>query len=286
MIKNLVFKGGGVLGIAYAGSILELEKQGVLTSIQKVAGTSAGAIVATLVALKYTPREILDIINSTDFQSFEDGFNPLRLVSEYGLYKGDTFLYWIKEIVLKKTLSSRATFKDLKDDNFLDLHIFATNMTSKSLVRFSFDTTPNIEVAEAVRASMSIPMFFSAFKLTKNDDLYVDGGCVYNYPLTAFDGIYDNPETLGLFLGNLNDTQESSHLKYYSIIKYIETIIEIILDSQNIDIKMDKNDLSRTIMIDNLGISPIDFNITTDQKMQLFKSGQSAVQQYFNLNKQ
>lgn len=283
MIKNLVFKGGGVLGIAYAGSVLELEKQGILSNIKKVAGTSAGAIVATLVALKYTPREILDIINSTDFQSFEDGgFNPLRLLSKYGLYKGDEFLLWIKEIILKKTLSSTATFKDLKDDKFLDLHIFATQLNTRTLKRFSFEDTPYTIVAEAVRASMSIPMFFNAFKLTHDENIYVDGGCIYNYPLSAFDVLKDNPETLGLFLGDLNNSKlYDNELDYNSIVQYMKALIETVLDSQNVDLKMHKDDVARTIMIDSLGVSPINFNITTEQKIALFKSGQEAVQNYF-----
>ena len=51
--RNLVFEGGGVKGIAYAGALKELEKKGLLTSLQRVAGTSAGAITATLLAVGY-----------------------------------------------------------------------------------------------------------------------------------------------------------------------------------------------------------------------------------------
>ena len=42
-IENLVFKGGGVLGIAYAGAIESLEEKGLLKNIKRVAGTSAGS---------------------------------------------------------------------------------------------------------------------------------------------------------------------------------------------------------------------------------------------------
>jgi len=41
MVKNLVFKGGGVLGIAYAGAIEVLEENKILKQVQSVAGTSA-----------------------------------------------------------------------------------------------------------------------------------------------------------------------------------------------------------------------------------------------------
>ncbi len=56
--KNLVFEGGGVKGIAYVGALEVLEKEGILGSIERVAGTSAGAMVAVLVALGYTATEL------------------------------------------------------------------------------------------------------------------------------------------------------------------------------------------------------------------------------------
>ena len=42
--SNLVFEGGGVKGIAYAGALEELENKGILQNIRRVGGTSTGAI--------------------------------------------------------------------------------------------------------------------------------------------------------------------------------------------------------------------------------------------------
>jgi predicted acylesterase/phospholipase RssA len=64
-ISNLAFKGGGVLGIAYAGAIQVLEEKGLLQQVQKVAGTSAGAMTAALVSLNYTAAEIYNIVKGT-----------------------------------------------------------------------------------------------------------------------------------------------------------------------------------------------------------------------------
>lgn len=52
--KNLVFEGGGVKGIAYAGALEILDKEGILQNIERVAGTSAGAMMAVLVGLRYS----------------------------------------------------------------------------------------------------------------------------------------------------------------------------------------------------------------------------------------
>ena len=68
--KNLVFEGGGVKGIAYGGALEELEKRNILNGITRVAGTSAGAINACLLALGYSYKEVSDIIAQTSFKSF------------------------------------------------------------------------------------------------------------------------------------------------------------------------------------------------------------------------
>ena len=52
--RNLVMEGGGIRGVAYGGALEELERQGVLAGLQRVGGTSAGAIQAALLAVGYS----------------------------------------------------------------------------------------------------------------------------------------------------------------------------------------------------------------------------------------
>jgi NTE family protein len=70
--RNLVFEGGGVKGIAYAGALEVLEKENILPDIKRVAGTSAGAITATLLALGAKSSDIADIVGHTSFRKFMD----------------------------------------------------------------------------------------------------------------------------------------------------------------------------------------------------------------------
>ena len=94
--KNLVFEGGGVKGIAYAGAIKVLEERDMLKDVRRVAGTSAGAITSTLLALGADSEDVKDIVSGTNFRDFMDdswGFirDSKRLVSEFGWFKGDAF---------------------------------------------------------------------------------------------------------------------------------------------------------------------------------------------------
>ena len=70
MYADLVCKGGGVKGIALVGALLYFEECGYIW--KKVAGTSVGAIVASLVAVGYTAKEIYDIMLKIDYHKFAD----------------------------------------------------------------------------------------------------------------------------------------------------------------------------------------------------------------------
>jgi NTE family protein len=60
--RNLVFEGGGVRGLAYAGALDVLEERGALKKLEQVAGTSVGAVTALLIAVGYTPTELRNVM--------------------------------------------------------------------------------------------------------------------------------------------------------------------------------------------------------------------------------
>lgn len=288
-IKNLAFKGGGVLGIAYAGAIKVLEDRQVLPNVEKVAGTSAGAITATLVSLGYNSGEIKDIVNGTSFKSFEDSKNIFRIFTKYGLYAGDATLAWLKQQITQKkdkNLSENATFRDFHNAGCRDLYVFASDLNLRSLAEFSFRNTPDVVVAEAVRASMSIPLFFKAWRFTNNnpnDHIYVDGGMVFNFPINLFDqGDVPNPETMGFYLANVKGVSKANDLGYNSIIQYVKVTFETILDAQSINFNNDPEQKNRSAVIDDLGISATNFDLTTDQEEALYQSGITCTNAFFD----
>lgn len=281
--QNIVFKGGGVLGIAYAGALQVIEQNGILQNLQRAAGTSAGAITAALVALRYSAADIKAIVNATNFKSFEDGLNPLRVATKYGLYEGDAFLTWMQERITNKGLAATATFADFKNAGMMDLHVFSTDLNMGTVREFSFETSPNVVVAEAVRASMSIPLFFRAWQFSNNNPdnhIYVDGGMVLNFPIRTFDtGTIPNPQTLGLFLTDLTP-QPPNTLGYDHLEQYVRITFDTILNAQNINFFNDPADVARTMKIDNLGMSATNFGLSQEQQTALFNSGVAAATKF------
>jgi len=189
--KNLVFEGGGVKGIAYVGALKVLQAKGVLDQVERVAGTSAGAINAVLLSLKYTPDETNAVLSAMDFNNFMDDSwgavrDTRRLIHEYGWYKGTFFRNWIGQLIQRKAGNSEATFADLKAAGCLDLYLVGTNISTRFSEVYSAEHTPHMRVADAARISMSIPLFFASVTDARGDR-FVDGGVLNNYPVKVFD---------------------------------------------------------------------------------------------------
>ncbi|HXG91455.1 MAG TPA: patatin-like phospholipase family protein [Blastocatellia bacterium] len=287
---NLVFEGGGVKGVAYVGSLAVLEKRGILEQTARIGGTSAGAITAALVALNYSADETRELMLNLDFKQFKDGsfFGDIeRFFKKYGWYKGDAFLKWIEQRVKEKTGSPDTTFNELMQmKGFKQLYVVGTNLSTRDYQVFSHESTGDVRIADAVRISMSIPLFFASRQF--RGDVFVDGGVLNNYPITLFDNekyvsdaanIIDgcvNLETLGFHLGkHITERHEINDLDDYA-----GNLFETILDVQDNALWNSPNDLRRTVCIDNLGIQTTDFNITTEQKLALIKQGHEATANY------
>jgi NTE family protein len=320
LYANLVFEGGGIRGIAYGGAIVELEKEGMLAPVQRVAGTSAGAITATLMALGYSAKEIADIIYQLKLQKFSDGrFIFLgginRLVKNYGWYKGDKFTRWIEDIIEHKTGNAHITFGELHHlsgkKGFRDLYITGTSLTRQRAVVFSYETYPHMRIKDAVRISMSIPLFFKAVLIDstgniihKKDnqregvEVMVDGGIIANFPIGLFDStrytndqgaegnVYVfNEQTLGVRLDRAEQILYDEHqlqlapYKIKNFTDYIGAFYTIIIESLN-RTNLTEKDYERIIYIDTVNMSPKIRRLSQAQKALLFESGREGVRAF------
>lgn len=193
--RNLVFEGGGIKGIAYAGALMELEKRGILEKIKRVGGTSAGAITATLVALGYSNNEINHIVKNMKFEDFlDDRWGVIRdtidFLKKFGWCEGKKFRSWIANVIKAKLGNTEATFNDIirlnKKNRMKQLYIIGVNLSTGYAEVFSHEHTPRMCIADAVRISMSIPFIFFPIRGIRGD-YYCDGGLIDNYPVRLFD---------------------------------------------------------------------------------------------------
>lgn len=287
-IKNLVFEGGGVKGVAYAGALQVLEKAGRLGAVEKVAGSSAGAICATLLAAGLPARVITQRLSTMDMGSFKDSsFGILRdswrLFTKYGWYKGDEFRRWLGDSLQQQAgLNPRITFAQLRSEGVgPDLYVLGTDLTRQKSVVFSADTHPDMRVVDAVRISMSIPVFFMPVRL--GDALYVDGGLLNNYPIHLFDHEGHVAQTLGLRLDSSDEilvrNTGDAHKPITSLFSFLSSVFNSVYDSMHLQ-SLTQQDWERTIIIDTGNIGAIDFNLSEIDIGFLIEVGQRDVMTY------
>lgn len=314
--ENLVFEGAGIRGIAYAGVLQELEERGVLKNMVRVGGTSAGAITALMVSLGYTSSEIRETISKTTFQQFNDGQFIFvgglgRMKKNYGWYKGDAMDRWLGEVIKRKTRNTEITFGELRSLGFKDLYVTATCLNRQNLIIFSSATYPNMKVRDAVRISVSIPLYFEAVFIDgegrvfedqssqENLDVVVDGGIIGNYPIFMFDKVYvdsshhkvriPNPKTLGVRIdddGQIKSDSLSGALAPVQISHfkdYITAFYNIVLESLN-RVPLVPEDWERTIQVSSVGISPKIKKMSKGQINALVESGRKGALKYFAKN--
>ena len=302
--ENLVFEGGGVKGIAYCGALEILEECGILKKIKRFAGSSAGSIIATFLAIGYTPKEMKEVMNNTDFGTFFDSsqFGMIGDVikffesKKFGCSTGDEFEAFMEKYIEKKTGNSNYTFGELHKDTGNMLVVASTNINRELTIYFSHNSHAHMPIKEAVRMSMSIPVLFMPVKhkFMDDDDLYVDGGVLDNYPIHVFDGEYPgdpqaalnltapNPKTLGLKLLTKNETENMSMVKRTSI-KNSKDFLMALVDTFYVSTErrhMRPTYWERTLPIHVIDIPVTRFNITNKEKETLFKNGIVGAQSF------
>ncbi len=300
-VENLVFEGAGIKGVAYSGVIKELERTGVISNVKRVCGTSAGAITSLMVSLGYSSSEIYQIISATKFQKFNDGqFIFLggfaRLSKRFGWYKGKAFTKWLEEIIERKTGNKDITFEQLKGSGFKELYVTATCLNKQKLVVFSRETYPKMKVKDAVRISMSIPLYFEAVfidslgnvvehpKNISDFDVMVDGGIIGNYPIFVFDSIINgtripNFNTIGVRIDTDNQiendlkNQSLAPLEIQNFSDFMKAFYLIVIENLNRNALI-KEDWERTISVSSVGIGPKIKRLSLEQKTALMESGE------------
>jgi len=307
MEYNAVFEGGGVKGIGLVGAIHELESHGY--KLKNVAGSSAGAIVAALIAVGYKANEIKELMKEVNYLKFKQkawvDYLPLgkmlNLGFNYGIYRADNFEKWLHDLCLKK---GKATFGDIKNEHYnnqkekYQLQVTACNVTTKKLLILphdikSFGIDPDsLSIAKAVRMSMSLPIFYEPYIIKDKkgyQHLIVDGGLVSNYPIWLLDdGVTkSNIPTFGFKFKNNKENHYPNEVK--NLINFFKCVVGACLDAgETYSDFQYSGDKERTVNIDSVilkegrlvPIHTTDFDISKEDSDLLLNNGQKAAKKF------
>lgn len=280
---TLIFEGGGVRGYAYAKALKALEEKRVinLQEITTFVGSSAGAITAALLACGATPDRLQQFLE-VDFNIFQDdkaGWirDAWNLWRHWGYCEGKTFVEWFKDclgVLPTRNWRSTAkdiTFRELQQDTYKKLIITASNFSTGKLQLFTPNTTPDVPIWLAVRASMAIPLFFRPVKY--NGDWLWDGGVLAN----LYDPAGDGGELAFRLVGNDDYGQGRREIKGLSAV--IGSFVDIMMyqaERKHISKSLWENMIS----IDTGDIKATDFDLSAGQKQRLARAGRQGVERF------
>ncbi len=304
MRANAIFEGGGVKALGMLGALYEAERKGY--TWVNVAGTSAGAIIASLVAAGYSAEEIRELVWNIDFSLFKDknclGRIPyvgpaLSLWFVNGVFKGDYLETWIRKNLAAKGIH---TFKDLVLNDFANdpvcrykLVVIATDVSRRKLLRLPYDIRDynikpdDLDVCKAVRMSASLPFFYEPSRLLYSDSskqkkfsYIIDGGVLSNFPVWIFDG--DGTPAWPTFGFKIVEPEEINPPHIKNPFSLFKATLSTMMEAHDKLHELDPKSSVRTISIPSLGVKTTDFEVIHQHKDQLFQSGVQSANRFFD----
>lgn len=289
MDVDIVFSGGGVKGFALIGAYEAIEAKGL--RLKRIAGTSAGSLIAALIASGYTSQQIIELLDELDLQQLLDerrAIVPLPLMKwiflywKMGLYKGEVLERWLENVLAAKGVR---TFADLPKEC---LYVVASDVTNGRILVLPTDLPQygidpdTFSVAKAVRMSVSIPYFFEPVKLQTNTGKFVivDGGVLSNFPLFLFDEekeVKKRP-VLGIQLSaKLTERPKKNIRNAVELYEALFSAMKEAHDARYISRRHEKN----IVFIPVHHVLPTEFAMTSEERDRLIEYGKMKTEQFF-----
>lgn len=306
---DLVLEGGGVKGSALVGAVTSLAEHSDPYSFHRVAGTSAGAIVAGLLASGMGVPQIKSVMDKLNFSLFQDevGFlahvpmvGPVAsLLLHEGLYAGGFLHDWITETLAGQGVRTWADLKEndpassLPPSQQYKLVVIVSDVSRGLMLRLPWDYEPLLgmdpdtaSVADAIRASASIPFFFRPWniptdvKTTGHDHIVcVDGGMLSNFPMSIFDRHDDLASrwpTIGVKLSGRATIRTEDWQSNTNNIQLAKSLLGTMMGAHDRSYVNDPKAISRTIFVDTSAYRSTDFQLTAGDKESMFNHGMSS----------
>ncbi len=266
---DLVLGGGGVRGLAHIGAAMSLEEHGF--EVVRVAGASAGALMGAFLVAGVPATEAAARFEGLDLRAFALSDVLGRLSTKRAIggiidrFTADPVdpLEWIREVLEEGGI---ATFGDVRltDDEIppelrYRLVVRCLDVVQRRVVRLPWDydrygLEPDEQsVAEAIRASMSIPFVYDPVPIGEleagSGGLLVDGGLTSGFPVSIFDRTDDRPPRWPTF-GIRLLAREPPRSELPDDAATVRMILEALLDASDLLEPLTACDERRTVRID------------------------------------
>lgn len=276
--KGLCLGVGGMKGLLLLGALHVFWQNEQLQTITHLAGSSVGSMIVALLAIGYNPLEMLVAICDAYFTNQFSALNWRNIGTIMGLFPNNILRTKLEEMFMIK-LGYLPTFKQLAEN--LDKHLIIASYClsdpdpKTSKVYFSWESSPEMSIIEAIILSCSVPGIFQQAKY--NGKVWTDGACTSMFPIRELQAKSpNNIPMLGLYLGsdpvNLDDPLGYLYALMSFPFRDQDNLSGL---SENIDYVAIKGTESAGLM------SSINFARGASQKINMFISGARQIQNIF-----
>lgn len=273
-----IFGGGAIRGLAYLGAMRAMKELNV--KIKAYAGSSVGAVFAAFASLDYSYDEFKELFNEVNFDLFRDV--QLNLAKNFAISKGEHFLNWLRTGIEKKYYGEQyqkgknppVTFKDIDKDFF----VITSNINGCEPYIFSKYTTPDFEIAQAVRISTALPGLLEPFEY--NGKVLIDGDMMKSWPMWRINDILC-PEDCRIIEFRLEGAKFWPDVK--NSVEYLNAVFATLSNfaTDYIIQTYQPKDKFDYVKIDTDHILPVQFTLPQKERENLIELGYKTTMEYF-----
>jgi NTE family protein len=263
---TLVLAGGSSKGLMILGALQYGFDNYLLKNVNTYIGCSAGAMIGYLLAIGYTPIEIVVYICCNQLMEKMVHFNIVAMINKQGASSYNTINETFEKMTINK-IGFYPTLKDLKDKFGKTLICSTYNLTEQKVEYLSPETHPNLPCITAIRMSSNLPLIFENFKY--GNSVYIDGGVCDNFPIDLGDKI--GKKILGIVVNS--EPKNSTNINEMGILEFIYLLMFVPV-SQIQEHKINNiSEKSKVIKLTNNKFKFFNFDLSSKDKLDLFSSG-------------
>ena len=267
---SLLLPATGVKGYSILGILTIIDKLKILNNIKKIIGISSGSIIGLLLSIGYKPSVIFNLSIDFNININENKENLLlNLLNIKSLYSSNEIIKFVLFFMNKKNISKDITFKELNIISKYELSIIASDITKSKLFIFNYKETPNVPILFAIKSSIAIPMIFPP--VIYKDSILIDGDVYNHLPITLI-----TKSTLIIKLDSNHNVINSHITSDFNIKNYILLILNGFIKNNYLNNYESYNKINL-----NINFSSIDFNLSKEDKKNLYINGIECSYRFF-----
>lgn len=272
----IVLSSGGARGIAQFGALdlLYTKYPEAVENARYFIGSSAGAVLATLLAMGITPHDAF-IGHVVPFK-YRRSIRLDMLGTLFGIETSGSLDSFLAGVVDRDI-----TFRDVYEEHGSVLSIIGTNISKATSVIFDAVRTPDMPVFDALRISCSVPILFPTVRI--DGEYFVDGAVSDPFPVGVAMDVYGCRHILGLRFDHFAASLSTEG--NWKLDDYIGAVIDTMIHSSSMSVPARRGvvaDIVTIVTPDDIG--GVDFSLSTRKKYELFDAGAESMLSYLKKN--